>query len=66
MVESSSPQSAVAAGKQRRSRHLFGPDGRAVFVAMDHPGIVHVYAFGQDLGLLNSRRYSCSLELIVQ
>lgn len=33
----SHPKSAVAAGKQRRSRHLFGPDGRAVFVAMDHP-----------------------------
>lgn len=29
--------SAVAAGKLRRARHLFGADGRAVFVAMDHP-----------------------------
>jgi DhnA family fructose-bisphosphate aldolase class Ia len=29
--------SAVAAGKRRRARHLLGPDGRAVFVAMDHP-----------------------------
>ena len=32
-----SPTSAVAAGKLRRAGHLFGPDGRAVFVAMDHP-----------------------------
>ena len=29
--------SAVTAGKLRRARHLFGADGRAVFVAMDHP-----------------------------
>jgi DhnA family fructose-bisphosphate aldolase class Ia len=29
--------SAVSAGKRRRARHLFGADGRAVFVAMDHP-----------------------------
>ncbi len=29
--------SAVAAGKRRRARHVFGPDGRAVIVAMDHP-----------------------------
>lgn len=29
--------SAVAAGKRRRAGHLFGSDGRAVFVAMDHP-----------------------------
>lgn len=28
---------AVSAGKLRRARHLFGADGRAVFVAMDHP-----------------------------
>ena len=29
--------SAVAAGKLRRAQNLFGSDGRAVLVAMDHP-----------------------------
>lgn len=29
--------SAISAGKRRRARHLLGSDGRAVFVAMDHP-----------------------------
>ena len=29
--------SAVGAAKQRRARRIFGADGRAVFVAMDHP-----------------------------
>lgn len=28
--------SAIGAGKQRRARRLFGDDGRAVFVALDH------------------------------
>ena len=37
MTSASTPRSAVAAGKQRRAAHLFGPDGRSVFVAMDHP-----------------------------
>lgn len=37
-MTSSTPMfSAISAGKRRRARHLFGPDGRAVFVAMDHP-----------------------------
>ena len=31
------PLSAVSAGKRRRFRHIFRADGRAVFVAMDHP-----------------------------
>ena len=31
------PASAVSAGKRRRFRHMFRADGRAVFVAMDHP-----------------------------
>ena len=31
------PWSAVSAGKRRRFRHMFRDDGRAVFVAMDHP-----------------------------
>ncbi|MYB86790.1 MAG: aldolase, partial [Acidimicrobiaceae bacterium] len=31
------PASAVSAGKRRRFRHIFRADGRAVFVAMDHP-----------------------------
>ena len=28
--------SAIGAGKARRARHLFGADGRSVFVALDH------------------------------
>src|SRR3546814_4930360 len=28
--------SAIGAGKQRRAHHLFGADGRGVFVALDH------------------------------
>ena len=37
-MPSPSPMAAaVAAGKLRRARHLFGAGGRAVFVAMDHP-----------------------------
>lgn len=37
MADDPSTPSAVAAGKRRRARHIFGPDGRAVIVAMDHP-----------------------------
>lgn len=37
MADNPSTPSAVAAGKRRRARHIFGPDGRAVIVAMDHP-----------------------------
>lgn len=37
MADDPSIPSAVAAGKRRRARHVFGPDGRAVIVAMDHP-----------------------------
>ena len=37
MSESNGPYSAVSAGKRRRMRHLFRADGRALFVAMDHP-----------------------------
>ena len=37
MTEAASIWSAIGAGKARRARHLFGADGRAVFVAMDHP-----------------------------
>ena len=37
MADNPSTPSAVAAGKRRRARHVFGPDGRAVIVAMDHP-----------------------------
>jgi DhnA family fructose-bisphosphate aldolase class Ia len=37
MTEAASISSAIGAGKARRARHLFGADGRAVFVAMDHP-----------------------------
>ena len=36
------PFSAVSAGKRRRFRHIFGADGRAVFVAMDHPAYMGV------------------------
>ena len=38
MDSASAPLSAVSAGKRRRFRHIFRADGRAVFVAMDHPG----------------------------
>lgn len=37
MNSTSAPLSAVSAGKRRRFRHIFRADGRAVFVAMDHP-----------------------------
>ena len=37
MTDAIAPESAVSAGKRRRFRHIFGADGRAVFVAMDHP-----------------------------
>lgn len=38
MADDPSPiPSALAAGKRRRARRIFGPDGRAVIVAMDHP-----------------------------
>ncbi len=37
MTDPSLLGSAVASGKRRRGRHLFGADGRAVVVAMDHP-----------------------------
>ncbi len=37
MNDMSAPLSAVSAGKRRRFRHIFRADGRAVFVAMDHP-----------------------------
>ena len=37
MSDMSAPLSAVSAGKRRRFGHIFAADGRAVFVAMDHP-----------------------------
>ena len=37
MTTAGPPASAVSAGKRRRFRHIFRADGRAVFVAMDHP-----------------------------
>jgi DhnA family fructose-bisphosphate aldolase class Ia len=39
--------SATAAGKERRFRRLFRPDGRAVMVAMDHGGF---QGYGPPLG----------------
>ena len=37
MSTTGGPYSAVSAGKRRRFRRMFRADGRAVFVAMDHP-----------------------------
>ena len=42
MNRADSPFSAVSAGKRRRFRHLFRADGRALFVAMDHPAYMGV------------------------
>ena len=51
MTENASIWSAVGAGKARRAQHLFGADGRAVFVAMDHPAYL---GMGVPLGAVSS------------
>jgi class I fructose-bisphosphate aldolase/fructose-bisphosphate aldolase/2-amino-3,7-dideoxy-D-threo-hept-6-ulosonate synthase len=48
--------SAVAAGKLRRARHLFGADGRAVFVAMDHPAYMGTGVPAAAAGAIASAR----------